>query len=128
MLVGPLPSTLGQMSMLSECQRLVFPCNVNCADQSMHNSIDDLRLENNKLTGEVPTQIAENSKLRLLYLANNNLDGQIPEIFDQLHKLSEYYIGGRGPNKLLTTSRPNHHLLYFYGGSGPPTARQQFQK
>ena len=51
--------------------------------------IDDLRLANNKLTGGLPSEMAANTKLRLLYLGNNNLQGQIPNIFEDLHKLSE---------------------------------------
>lgn len=81
LLEGPLPTGLGQLSML------------------LH-----LRLSNNKLTGTLPTELAEITKLRLLYLANNQLTGQIPDMFDDLHKLTDLELHGNGFKSKLPPS------------------------
>lgn len=85
--------------------------------------LDDLRLENNQITGTIPAEIITNKKLRksstrcgskpgclawlypnsvwfvisstagLMYLGNNHLTGKIPEIFDDLRTLSKSEFG-----------------------------------
>lgn len=52
-------------------------------------NLHDLRLNKNQLTGGFITELANNKKLRLLYLGHNNFQGEVPNIFDDLHTLTD---------------------------------------
>mgnify|MGYP000385518884 CR=1 FL=1 len=49
------------------------------------NRFNYLRLDNNDLSGAIPTSMGDLGQLRMLYLLNNELTGTIPENFCNLY-------------------------------------------
>ena len=53
-----------------------------------------LTLQNNRLTGPIPSQLGNVSNLERLYLSNNRLSGPMPSEMARLTNLTRLYLGG----------------------------------
>ena len=56
--------------------------------------LEELRLQGNKLSGPIPTQLGRFSKLTALWLSDNQLSGAIPGELGRLSNLEELFLGG----------------------------------
>ena len=70
---------------------------------SSTNFVTILSLQNNALSGNIPTQIGELNSLNQLSLRDNSLSGTIPEQFGELTELTDLYLSGND----LTGPIPN---------------------
>ena len=94
--------------------------------------LTDLRVNSNKLTGELPETLFELTKLQKLYFQNDNLTGKLPASLSKLTNLSELYIdrnknlGGTLPEDIgkLTALTSINISQTAIGGSIPQSLSQ----
>eukprot|EP00250_Pteridium_aquilinum_P022514 c25397_g1_i1 orf=64-2406(-) len=87
-------------------------------------NLTNLRIDNNRISGPVPKELAGLSNLTLLYLGNNNLSGPLPKEFGNLANLQELSMLHNNlqstiPSefgKLKSLTHLNLHDCNLYGG------------
>ena len=80
--------------------------------------MERLALWNNELTGEIPAELGNLSKLQVFGLAHNSLSGQIPSELGDLANLQELYLNGNrltGQIPAQLESLTNLERLYISG-------------
>lgn len=77
-LSGSLSPSLARLSALSEISFANNSFSGNIPDLSRLKRLEILHLQDNQLTGTVPSSLGNIKKLRELFLQNNNLTGQVP--------------------------------------------------
>ncbi|KAI3945111.1 hypothetical protein MKW92_007691, partial [Papaver armeniacum] len=77
-----------------------------------------LKLENNGLTGTIPAELSNSTRLGSIVLSNNNLTGGIPSGLMNLRLLKELDVS----HNMLTGEIPPHNATipaaYFEGNAG----------
>jgi hypothetical protein len=85
-------------------------------------------LDNNHISGTIPQEMANDGRLRLLYLGNNNLKGSIPDMFDSMNTLSTFEFIAGVPWHITAFAQVPFIVLLNRLCSGSPASWESLQE
>ncbi len=93
-LSGPLPSSIGNLTRLSQLKLSSNSLTSSIpASLSSLSNLSRLHLDNNNFSGAIPASLGQLAGLQYLLLHTNNLTGEIPGSLGALNNLHELHIG-----------------------------------
>ena len=90
------------------------PCNWEGVDCDGGSNVTELRLENNGLSGPIPSALEDLTQLYALDLSDNNLTGAIPERLGELTKLDLLRLGNNQLGGIIPESLGSLTLLHDF--------------